>query len=249
MMISTPRGALVGALTGLWLTGCASSPTAAPAESSTGATQAFESAAPLLPSSLFPGSAERFKAWHCQPANQHLVSADNDQVLRLWSLHGAWRLPQAVVADGARYQNGEISVWDRGDNALVETPRGQLTCQAAGTRGAMTRAENPGVMFKGVLFESEGSGSPWQLTLAHDTPTVTLRAPSGQTERFSYMLSVLDNQAGRVVLESADVRPFFRVRIDAAACFDVDEAPYPARVTLTYQGEQYSGCGQGIAPN
>ncbi|MCP1325889.1 C-type lysozyme, inhibitor [Halomonas sp. 707D4] len=229
----------VGALClGAGLAGCASAPTPPPM------TPVAGNAAPLLPSALFPGSAERFQAWHCQPANQHLVGADNDQALRLWSLHGAWQLPRAVVADGARYQDGEISVWDRGERALVETPRGQLQCQQAGERKALTRADNPGVMFK-----AEGREPSWQVTLAHDVPTLAIETATAPATRQPYMISVLDNQAGRVVLESADVEPFFRLRIDAGACFDkASGAPYPARVTLTYQGEQYSGCGQGIAP-
>ncbi|WNL42835.1 MliC family protein [Halomonas sp. PAMB 3264] len=239
MLDSTPLKALGAACLGLWLVGCATSPDSQPPR------PVANNSAPLLPSSLFPGSAERFRAWHCQPAHQDLISADNDQVLRLWSLHGAWRLPQAVVASGARYQDGEISFWERGDTARVETPRGQLACSAGGERRAMTRADNPGVMFKAV-----GTAPAWALTLAHDTPTLTVQAGDNPPERLTYMISTLDNDAGRVVLESADVAPFFRVRIDAGACFDkTSRAPYPARVTLTYQGEQYSGCGQGIAPD
>ncbi|WP_447956389.1 MliC family protein [Vreelandella sp. EE7] len=241
MLDSKPLKALGAACLGLWLAGCA-----APSGGQTPGTTTTQNAAPLLPSSLFPGSAERFTAWHCQPANQHLVAADNDQALRLWSLHGAWQLPRAVVASGARYQDGEISVWDRGEKALVETPRGQLQCQKAGQRQAFTRAEHPGVMFLG-----QGQKPAWRVSLAHDEPVISLATrPDQPVERFPYMISVLDNEAGRVVLESADVEPFFRVRIDAGACFDrVSDEPFPARVTLTYQGEQYSGCGQGIAPN
>ncbi|MFG6668325.1 MliC family protein [Halomonas sp. HNIBRBA4712] len=246
MIHKTPLAALSGAALSVLLAGCAASQ-GANGESPPGLSPQTpaDNVAPLLPSALFPGSANAFRAWHCQPANQHLISADNGQALRLWSLHGAWRLPQAVVASGARYQDGEISFWERGETARVETPRGQLACQAAGTRPAMTRTENPGVMFKG-----EGDAPRWQVTLAHDTPTLTLDIGSQPPARFPYMISVLDNQAGRVVLESGDVEPFFRLRIDAGACFARgSEAPYPARVTLTYQGEQYSGCGQGIAPD
>ncbi len=107
------------------LAGCASTPPAAETPTRT----TVHSTAPLLPSALFPGSAEQFQAWHCQPAHQDLVTALNGDELRLWSLHGAWRLPQAVVASGARYQDGEISFWNRGEQAQVETPRGQLQCQ------------------------------------------------------------------------------------------------------------------------
>lgn len=224
------------------LSGCAVSPSA----ETTAANQAtLDNRAPFLPSSLFPGSATTFTAWKCQPAQQNLVTAFNAHDLRLWSLHGAWRLPQAVVASGARYQKGDISFWNRGDQAMVETPRGQLKCSQAEQRRALTRADRPGVMFWG-----QGNEPGWTVALAHDTPTLTMETHYGEERiQLPYMVSVMDNEAGRVVLENADREPFFRVRIEASACFDnMSGEPFPARVTLTYQGEQYSGCGQGIAP-
>lgn len=243
MKMLTAWGGVAAAGALLVMGGCAAT-SSSPATSS--ASQASsDNRAPFFPSALFPGSAQRFDAWHCSPAQQHLVTATNANDLRLWSLHGAWRLPQAVVASGARYQDGEISFWNRGEKALVETPRGQLQCSLAGQRAALTRDDKPGVM-----FFARGNEPGWSVALAHDTPTLTMQTNYGEESlQLPYMVSVMDNEAGRVVLESADVAPFYRVRIDAGACFDsMSGEPFPARVTLTYGGEQYSGCGQGIAP-
>ncbi|MEA2118658.1 MliC family protein [Halovibrio sp. HP20-50] len=242
MGVTKSVGAVVATGLVALLAGCA----ATPATEMAAANQTtLENRAPLLPSALFPGSAQRFSAWHCEPAQQHLVTATNANDLRLWSLHGAWQLPQAVVASGARYQDGEISFWNRGDKARVETPRGQLKCSQAEQRDALTRAAKPGVMFFG-----QGNEPGWTVALANDTPTLTMEMNYGaETVELPYMVSVMDNEAGRVVIENADVAPFFRVRIEAGACFDnMSGKPFPARVTLTYGGEQYSGCGQGIAP-
>lgn len=202
--------------------------------------------APLLPSALFSGQAKQFAGWHCSPARQHLITAVDGEILRLWSLHGAWRLPQAVVASGARYQDGEISFWNRGEQAMVETPRGQLQCELASQREASTREDHPGVILRG-----QGNEPGWSVALAHDSPELTLTTDYGDNvETLPYMVSVMDNDAGRVVLENADAEAFFRVRIEAGACFDdMSGQPYPARVTLTVDGKQYSGCGQGIAPS
>lgn len=240
-LVSNPLQLIAASALLVALGGCAS--TAAPVGEPGKMT--VNSSAPLLPSVLFSGTAERFQGWHCQPANQHLVSATNTNDLRLWSLHGAWRLPQAVVASGARYQDGSISFWNRGDKAMVETPRGQLQCTLGEERTAISRAEKPGVMFWG-----QGNEPGWTVALAHDAPTLSMQLNYGEERiELPYMVSVMDNEAGRVVLENARIEPFFRLRIEAAACFDdMSGKPFPARVTLTYAGEQYSGCGQGIAP-
>jgi len=227
------------------LAGCANTGTT-PADSADGASKTtVHSSAPLLPAALFPGSAAHFDAWECQPANQNLVTAVNDDNLRLWSLHGAWRLPEAIVASGARYQDGEVSFWNRGDQAQVETPRGQLQCQQGLRRAAATRADHPGVMFLG-----RGNEPGWSIELANNAPVMTWTTAYGsETQTMPYMVSVMDNEAGRVVIENANAEQFFRVRIESGACFDdMKGQPYPARVTLTIGGEQYKGCGQGIAP-
>lgn len=233
----------IAVATAVALAGCANTG-AVPGDSGASKTS-VHSGAPLLPAALFPGSASYFDAWECQPANQNLVTAVNNDDLRLWSLHGAWRLPEAIVASGARYQDGEISFWNRGDQAQVETPRGQLQCQQGQRRAAATRADHPGVMFLG-----RGNEPGWSIELAHDAPMMTWTTAYGsETHTMPYMVSVMDNEAGRVVIENANAEQFFRVRIESGACFDdMKGQPYPARVTLSIGGEQYKGCGQGIAP-
>lgn len=232
------------------LSGCvapaASTAPTAPSNKASGSAGTSLNAAPLLPSSFFAGGAEQFSAWQCQPANQHLVTATTgSDELRLWSLHGAWQLPAAVVASGARYQAGDISFWNRGERAQVETPRGQLQCRLTTQRDAFTRSDHPGVMFRG-----QGNEPGWWVELAHDTPTLSLALDyATRKETRAYRVSVMDNEDGRVVLESTRPEQPFRLRLEAGACFDgMSGKPFPARVTLTFEGTQYSGCGQGIAP-
>ncbi|MGJ7456696.1 MliC family protein [Halomonas sp. RA08-2] len=201
--------------------------------------------APLLPSTLFPGGAESFTSWQCHP-NQALVTAlpEGDE-LRLWSAHGAWRLQPAVVASGARYEGSQVSFWNKGDSAIVETPRGRLECQVYMQRQALTRQQRPGVMFQG-----RGNEPGWMVHLAHDRPEATLTLDYGNREQtLPYRVAALDNEAGRVVLASGRGDTPFELRIEAGACLDdMSGEPFPARVTLSIDGEQYRGCGQGIAP-
>ncbi|WP_416139484.1 MliC family protein [Halomonas sp. HK25] len=200
--------------------------------------------APLLPSALFPGGAEAFTAWRCTP-DQALVTAASEGELRLWSAHGAWRLQPAVVASGARYEQDEVSFWNKGSEAIVETSRGRLECRAYMQRQALTRQQRPGVMFLG-----RGNEPGWMASLAHDRPEVTLSLDYGTREQtLPYRVTTLDNAAGRVILASGRGDTPFELRIEAGACLDdMSGEPFPARVTLSVDGEQYRGCGQGIAP-
>ncbi|MDR5865209.1 COG3650 family protein [Halomonas koreensis] len=200
--------------------------------------------APLLPSALFPGEAAELVGWRCTPA-QDLVTATTEDELRLWSAHGANRLEPAVVASGNRYQNGELGVWLKGDEALVESQRGRLDCRQDVTLDALTRQEHPGVMFHG-----RGNEPGWHVELANDVPELTMTLDYGRREAtLPYRVTTLDNQAGRVILASGQAARPFTLRIEAKACFDdMSGQPWPARVTLKLNGETYRGCGQGIAP-
>lgn len=203
-----------------------------------------EGHAPLLPSALFPGGADSFNSWQCNP-NQALVTAASEGELRLWSAHGAWQLQPAVVASGARYEQDDVSFWNKGDSAIVETSRGRLECQVYMQRQALTRQQRPGVMFQG-----RGNEPGWMVHLAHDRPEATLSLDYGTREQtLPYRVTAMDNEAGRVVLASGRGDTPFQLRIEAGACLDdMSGEPFPARVTLTVDGEQYRGCGQGIAP-
>lgn len=238
-------------LLALGLSGCVtyvSSPAPQPAPSSPEASDTAKDEAspkaPLLPSTLFPGQADKLTAWRCTPA-QDLVTAATEEELRLWSAQGGTRLVPAVVASGARYQQGDLSFWNKGREALVESQRGRLDCRVDVTHDALTRQEHPGVMFRG-----QGNEPGWYVELANDVPELTLSLDYGRREvTLPYRVTTLDNEAGRVILASGQAARPFTLRIEAKACFDsMSGRPWPARVTLSLNDEVYRGCGQGIAP-
>jgi uncharacterized membrane protein len=237
-------------LMALGLSGCVTyvnspTPEAAPEPAAGADSQADASPkAPLLPAMLFPGEADRLVGWRCTPA-QDLVTAEGDDALRLWSALGATRLTPSVVASGSRYQNGGLSVWLKGDEARVESQRGRLDCERGVTLDALTREGHPGVMFHG-----RGNEPGWHVELANDTPQLDLSLDYGERElTLPYRVTTLDNGAGRVILASGQAARPFTLRIEAKACFDdMSGQPWPARVTLSLNGETYRGCGQGIAP-
>ena len=238
-------------LLALGLSGCVtvvSAPAPEPAPSSPEAADTAPdeatAKAPLLPSTLFPGQADKLTAWRCTPA-QDLVTAATEEELRLWSAQGGMRLDPAVVASGARYQQGDLSFWNKGREALVESQRGRLDCQVDVTRDALTREGHPGVMFRG-----HGNEPGWHVELANDVPELTMTLDYGRREvTLPYRVTTLDNEAGRVILASGQAARPFTLRVEAKSCFDtMSGQPWPARVTLALNDKVYRGCGQGIAP-
>lgn len=240
--------AVVPALLGvLWLSGCATG-TAPVLEERNGSgstvSEDVETKAPYLPSSLFVGSADEFIGWSCTPS-QDMVTATQQDSLRVWTAHGGEELPQSVAASGTRYQKGELSVWLKGDEGIVESDRGRLECEAMNRRGSLRRSDKPGVM-----FYARGNEPGWSLELANDVPRIKMSLDYGERSvDVPYRVTTLDNGVGRVILASGRSDAPFQLRIEAGACFDdMSGTPWPAKVTLNVNGQQLRGCGQGIAP-
>ncbi|MBY5929452.1 C-type lysozyme, inhibitor [Halomonas denitrificans] len=203
-----------------------------------------EQQAPLLPSAYFVGDGTTFVGWHCTP-RQDVVTATQGDSLRLWTTHGAEQLPQAVVDQGERYQQGELSAHVIGDRAVIKSGRGRLQCEATARRDSLRRTDKPGVM-----FYARGNEPGWHLSLANDVPRIDMSLDYGEREAsLPYRVTTLDNEAGRVILQSGRADAPFELRIESGACFDdMAGTPWPAQVTLTVNGQQLQGCGQGIAP-
>ncbi|WP_148252730.1 MliC family protein [Aidingimonas lacisalsi] len=253
---SSCRTLLLALTTSLMVAGCATSreePSSSSdvgvrdLEPSTSEEQAEPSVtpqAPLLPSAFFPGDADEFVAWHCTPA-QDLVSAFPTNELRLWSGQGMYRLEPAVVASGARYAKEDLSFWNKGEEAIVESDNGRLDCETSMSRDVLTREDRPGVMFHG-----RGNEPGWTVRLAHDVPEVSMVLDYGERElTLPYRIESLDNEEGHVHLSSGVKDQPFDLSLQARACFDdMSGQPFPVRVILKIDDRTYRGCGQGIAP-
>lgn len=198
---------------------------------------------PLLPSAFFADGAEAFIAWRCTPA-QDLIAAFPDDHLRLWSGQGHYRLERAVVASGTRYVKDDLTFWNKGEKALVESDNGRLECQQDIRRETLTRADHPQ-----SIFHALGNEPGWTLDLDRESPQMTLVSAYGDERRtLDYHLVNLDNgQQASVTLRSSDAVEPVTVRLEARACFDaMSGQPYPVRVRIETPERTLRGCGQGI---
>lgn len=198
---------------------------------------------PLLPSAFFADGAEAFTAWRCTPA-QDLISAFPENRLRLWSAQGSYELERAVVASGSRYVKGDLSFWDKGNEALVESDNGRLECQQDIGRDTATREEHPG-----AIFHAQGNEPGWTLDLDRDAPRLTLVTGYGErTLEVPYRVAkVVNGQQASMTLHGREAEHALTVRMAARACFDdMSGKPYPVRVTVELGTQTLRGCGQGI---
>ncbi|MGC3871845.1 MliC family protein [Halomonas sp. GXIMD04776] len=216
---------------------------ATPAEKD-GSTQASNKpSSPLLPSAFFADGGKAFTAWRCTPA-QDLIATFPDNRLRLWSGQGHYELERAVVASGARYTKDDLSFWNKGDIALVESDNGRLECQQDAQRKTWDRRQHPD-----TIFYAKGNEPGWALRLDRQTPRLSWVTDYGKrTLVLPYKVdNVVNGQHASMTLVSQDPAQPLTVELEARACFDsMSGKPFPVRVTITSDTQKLLGCGQGI---
>nr|WP_298379087.1 MliC family protein [uncultured Halomonas sp.] len=201
------------------------------------------SSSPLLPSGFFADGGDTFTAWRCTPA-QDLITAFPENRLRLWSGQGYFELDSAVVASGARYVKNDLSFWNKGTIALVESDNGRLECQQDVERKTWGRRQHPD-----TIFYARGNEPSWALRLDRKTSRLSWVTDYGKrTLILPYKLGrVVNGQHASMTLISLDAAQPLTVELEARACFDTASGkPFPVRVTITSDEQQQLGCGQGI---
>lgn len=151
-------------------------------------------------------------------------------------------LPQVEAASGAKYAAGDDVFWGRGMNSAILTLDGEeMDCR-------LDRRETPwaDARFRGALFRAVGNEPGWHLEI-HPDRLVLVRQfgderavvpnPGEQTEPGQPV------SRWHAVTEAHELS----VTVEARACTDIMSGEiFPATVTATLDGREYSGCGRRL---
>ncbi|MFC1578792.1 MliC family protein [Pseudomonadota bacterium] len=161
--------------------------------------------------------------------------------MALWLPQRYLVLSQVRSASGAKYQEGDVVFWSKGDEAMLLV--GDLEyrdCRLQPERGPWEDARRRGVDFRAV-----GNEPGWHLEIEHGRQLLYVGdygeqrliipdpgvQPSGLAR--SYRAAT---EAGELVVEILDT-----------ACFDtMSGEAFPAAVTLTLDGRILQGCGREL---
>ncbi len=143
-------------------------------------------------------------------------------------------LPQVRAASGARFEEGGVTFWNKGDEALLQVD-GQTF------EGCVVRAAGGE-----VVFRATGTEPFWrlELTKAGDLrfenlgePEIVAPASTPET----------DAATGVTTYRAVGAAYDLRVRLDETSCTDLMSGfTYEATVTVTLDGETFQGCGERL---
>ncbi len=150
-------------------------------------------------------------------------------------------LGQARAAGGARYEGDGVTVWNKGDEAVLEVGDAAFPgCTRNPARAAWEDARRLGVDFRAVgqepgwLLEIDAERS---LRFLYDYGAREITAPAPKPV----------TAGGRTVYRLATAQGALVVEIEPAPCADaMSGEAFEARVTVAVGGAAYAGCGRAL---
>ena len=142
---------------------------------------------------------------------------------------------------GARYEGNSYLYWSKGNEAILQKPKGSFTtCQSVPEERSWEAAK-----LRGVDFRALGQEPGWFLELKKNNQlqyvgnygrdTITVNTPTPET----------DIQGKRTVYRSKDAQQTLKLVIADTPCTDIMSGfDFPQTVTVTVDGNTYRGCGQ-----
>lgn len=207
---------------------------------SSGAPPASTDTAPAPVSS--PASPGDPFAWvyQCNDIDRFVLRFSADTARIEWDGHRA-ALPQAISASGARYTDGEITFWDKGGVARIETPDNTfIDCPS-------TPARNPVEVSRllGYDFRAVGQEPGWLVEIAPQR-RMHILADYGEIEFYTDAPGI-ERSNNVTVYRGEHEGSTVTVTVRDEPCEDVMSGePYPNSVTLRLNDRELQGCGGSV---
>lgn len=255
-MIRPLAAGVVAALVGATLSslaGCNRAPEPAAGSPESGAATAPQPAAPLATDGRAPpdASATRTPA-PGEPLQAYVWNCDDGQTIRMRNLlrenaitiemhEGGRKLPLAVSASGARYSDGSLTFWTKGDTALFERQgAAPVNCRQNRFESLLADARVRGVAFRGT-----GNEPGWTLEIGPGT-RLEFVTNFGE-ERHAFDTAAESNEGGARVFSAAVDEQSIEVTVSAEACTDdMSGWAFDHRMVVEFGGQTYRGCATAL---
>ncbi len=152
-------------------------------------------------------------------------------------------LPQVPAASGAKYTEGNITFWTKGDEALLELNGATYrNCRSNPARAVWEDAR-----LRGATLRAVGNEPGWSMTLyENQTPVYAeLELDYGERRLGTIALERGTTSAGGVEYHAKEAAYTLSVVVERGSCADdMSGEEFDARVRVTVDEREYRGCGR-----
>ena len=155
---------------------------------------------------------------------------------------GPRHLPQVVSASGAKYDDGSVSFWTKGDTAVFER-RGSAAVNCRDNRARSLVAD---ARARGVAFRGQGNEPGWILEIS-PPGTIVFNTNYGQERHVFQGAAVKGDAASGAEYRAAEGDVQIGVTVTQKPCQDdMAGTPFDYSFVVQFGGRTYRGCGNDM---
>jgi uncharacterized membrane protein len=218
----------------------ATEPVAAP-ESSPAAQAAQPSADSDVPP---PEGVLRAYVWSCDGGlTLNMKNLYRENAITLDLPEGPRRLPQVVSASGAKYSDGLLTFWTKGDTAMLERQgSAPVQCREARYESLLADARERGVRFRG-----RGNEPGWTVEIGPGARLEFVTAYGQERHVFDAATETAGETAGSRVFSATQADEVIKVTVSREACADdMSGEAFDHRVAVEYGESTLRGCATAL---
>lgn len=218
-------------------------PTAGPAPAAT-----EEPAAPpavAVPADVPPPEGVlRAYVWDCDGGlTLRMKNLYLEDAITLEMHEGARRLPQVESGSGAKYSDGSLTFWTKGDTAILEREGvAPVNCQESRYASLLADARERGVRYRG-----RGNEPGWTVEVGPGERLEFVTNYGQDRYTFDSATESGSETAGARVIRAEKLGRYIKVSVTTEACSDdMSGEQFAQLVVVEFGGTRYRGCGTAL---
>jgi len=230
----------------LTLAGCnraADEPAAMPAQP--GAAEPFESAAAAAPAEVAPPEGVlRAYVWDCGGGlTLRMKNLYSEDAITLDLQEGPRTLPQVVSASGARYSDGSLTFWTKGDTATFERPgSAPVNCRELRYESLLADARE-----RGVRYHGRGNEPGWTVEVGPGAHLEFVTNDGQERHAFDAITESGTETTGARVFRASRGTQHIKVSVTTAACADdMSDERFEQLMVVEFGGKWFRGCATAL---
>jgi membrane-bound inhibitor of C-type lysozyme len=221
------------------LAGCGRKPEEASTAPAAATAAAPAPAAVAAPASSPPAGVLMAYVWDCDDGTS--LTMDNllaERAISLQLPEGPRRLPQVIAGSGAKYDDGSLSFWTKGDTAMLQRNDGPVVnCRESRARSLLADARARGVWYRGV-----GNEPGWVLEVTPPDRLVFVTNYGQQRHEFTGAAVSGDAGPGGDYRATRDGEQIHAVVTPQPCQDDMAGTKFDYSVVVEFAGRTYRGC-------
>jgi len=155
----------------------------------------------------------------------------------------AVQLPRVRSESGTKYAGGELSLWNQGEVALLETETGpHRNCQNNPAQAVWEHAK-----LEGVDFRASGNEPGWHIEITLGDEIVLVTDYGQSAYRFKTPEPDIDRTARKTTYTTQEGRHRLSVELEGRACQDsMSDQSFEVTVAVKLDERQFHGCGKAL---